>query len=143
MPTPRRQNHRCLDERTRYYSFRYSTICYKTSGFLCARYNISPVNLQSHYDICGTVLVVTNSLIFRIGGLVIARKNEIHEKLLYLFRNSFISAYVRAEPLIHQGSTRSELEIRQVSGKHKDMRGGRDDPRFMGLSSWFHYWRQT
>ena len=32
-PTPTRQKHRCLTGRTRYYSFRYSTICYRISIF--------------------------------------------------------------------------------------------------------------
>ena len=48
----------------------------------------------------------------------------MRDKILYLSRRAFISEYVRAKPLIHQGRTRSELEIRQGSDKHKDTRGG-------------------
>ena len=32
-------------------------------GFLCARYNVSPVNLQSHCDGCGTSFGVMHALI--------------------------------------------------------------------------------
>ena len=51
---------------------------------LCARYNVSPLNLHSHFDGCGTAFLVTHTLIFIIGGLVIARHNKIHDEILYL-----------------------------------------------------------
>ena len=92
--------------------------------FLCARYNVSPVNLQSHCDGCGTAFVVTHALRSSIGGLVITRHNKICDKFLYLYQRAFTSAYVRTEPLIHQGRTRFELDIFQVSYKHKDTQGG-------------------
>ena len=117
------QKHSCLAERTRYYIFRYSTICCVTSGFLCARYNVSPENLQSHCDGCGTAFGVTHTVSCSIYGLVIARTNKICDKIFYLSRRAFTSEYVRAEPLIHQVRTRSELEIRQGSDKHNDTRG--------------------
>ena len=91
--------------------------------FLCARYNLSPVNLQSHCDGCGTAFGVTHTLICIIGGLFIARHNEIRDEILYLSQRAFTSASVSVKPLIHQGRTRSELEIRQGSYKHKDTRG--------------------
>ena len=78
------QNHRCLAEPTRYYIFRHSTICYRISGFLCARYNVSTVNLQSHCDGCGIEFGVTHALSYSIGVLVIARYNKIRDKILYL-----------------------------------------------------------
>ena len=106
----------------RYYSFRYSTICFGISGFLCARYNVSPVNLQSHCDGCGTAFGVTHTLSCSIGGLAIACHNEIRDGLLYLSQRAFTSAYVRVKPLIHQGHNRSKLKIRQGSDKHKDTR---------------------
>ena len=93
-------------------------------------YNVSPVNLQSHCDRCGTAFRVTHALSCSIGGLVIARHNEIRDELLYLSRRAFTSASVRAEPLIHQGRTRSKLEIRQGSDKHKDTR---EDVMIRGL----------
>ena len=65
-----------------------------------------------------------------IGGLVIARHNESRDEILYLSQHAFISASVRAKPLIHQGRTRSELEIRQSSDKHKDTR---EDVMIRGL----------
>ena len=52
--------------------------------FLCACYNISPVNFQSHCDRYGKTFGVTHALSCSIGGLVAARHNEIHNKLLYL-----------------------------------------------------------
>ena len=103
--------------------------------FLCARYNISPLNLQSHCVGCGTDFEVMHTPGYIIGGLVIARHNKIRDKLFYLSRRAFTSAYVRAKLLIHQVHTISELEILQGSDKHEFTRGGRDDPRFMGLSS--------
>ena len=41
--------------------------------FLCTRYNVSPVNLQSHCGRCGTALEVAHTLNCSIGGLVITR----------------------------------------------------------------------
>ena len=67
---------------------------------------------------------MTHTLSFRIGGLVITRHKKIRDKLLYLSQRAFTSAYVRAEPITHQGRTRSELEISQGSDKHKGTRGG-------------------
>ena len=112
-----------MDERTRYYSFRSNTLCYRVSGFLCTRYYVSPVNLQSHCDGCGTAFGVTYELSCSIGSLVIARHNEICDELLYLSWRAFNSEYIRAEHLIHQGRTISELEILQGSDKNKDTRG--------------------
>ena len=59
-----------------------------------------------------------------IGGLVITCHKEICDELLYLYRSAFNSAYVRSKPLIYQGFTRSEQEIRQGSDKHQDTQGG-------------------
>ena len=58
-----------------------------------------------------------------IGGLVIPRHNEIHEKLLYLSRRALTSASVSAEPRIYQGYTKSEQEICHCSHKHKYTKG--------------------
>ena len=91
--------------------------------FLCARYNVFPVNLLSHCDGCGTAVGVTHILRFIIGGLVIVRHNKIRDEILYLSQREYNSAYVRVEPLIHQGRTRSELEMHQGSDKPKDTRG--------------------
>ena len=109
----------CLAERMWYYSFRYSTICYGVLVFLCAPYNVSNLNLQRHFNEFGTSFGVTHTLSFSIDGLVIAHHNKICDKLLYLSWSAFTSAYVHVEPLIHQGHTRSEQEIRQGSNKGK------------------------
>ena len=82
-------------------------------------YNVSPLNFQKRCDGRGTAFRVTHTLSCIIGGLVIACHKKIREELLYLYRRTFTSAYVRAEPLIHQGCTRSEQEIRQGSDKDK------------------------
>ena len=122
-PNNTRQNHRCLAKRTCYYSFRYSLICYRILGVLCARYNVSPLNLQRHCVGCGTAFGVTHSLSCSIGGLVVVCHNKIRDKILYLSGRAFTSASVCTEPLIHQGCTGSEQEIRQGSDKDKKMRG--------------------
>ena len=49
--------------------------------------------------------------------------NEIRDKIFYLSQRAFNSLSVRAEPLIHQGRTRSEIEIRQGGEKHNYTRG--------------------
>ena len=88
-------------------------------GILCARYKISPVNLQRHCDGCGISFRVTNAVSRSIGGLIIARPKKICDELFYLSRRAFTSAYVRAEPLIHQVRTRSKPDICQGSDKHQ------------------------
>ena len=107
-PTPKRQNNRCLYDRTRYYSLRYNTIYYGILGFLCAHYNVSPLNLQSHCDGCGTAFRVTHILSWSIG-LVIAYNNKMREEPLYISWRAFTSASVHAKPLIQQGRIRSEI----------------------------------
>ena len=92
-------------------------------NFLCARYNVSPVKPPIHCDKCGTAFGVTHVLIFRIGGLVVSRHNKIRDEILYLYRCALTSASISAEPLIHQGRTRSEQEICQDSDKHKETKG--------------------
>ena len=78
------QNHMLMAESTWYYSFRYSTICYGISGFLCACYNFSPVNLQILCDECGAEFGVMFVLGYSIGGLVIACHKKIRDELIYL-----------------------------------------------------------
>ena len=91
--------------------------------FLCARYNVSPLNLQSHCNGCGPVFMVNHTLSCSTDGLVNARHNKIRDKIFYLSQRAFTSASVRAEPLIHHGHTISDQEIRQGSDKDKEMRG--------------------
>ena len=92
--------------------------------FLCARYNVSPQNLQRHCGGYGTTFGMTYTLICSIGGLVVARHNKIYDELLYLSEHDFNSASVRAEPPIHQGHTKSKQDIRQGSDKDKETREG-------------------
>ena len=86
---------------------------------LCARYNFSPLNLQSHCDRCGTAFRVNRALICSTGVLVITRHKKISDKLLYLAQRAFTPESVRAKPLIHMCCNRSEKEICQGSYKDK------------------------
>ena len=47
--------------------------------FLCSRYNVSPVNLQSHCNGCGTAFRVTHTLNCNISCLVIVLHNGIRD----------------------------------------------------------------
>ena len=62
--------------------------------FLCARYNVSPLNLQSYCNGCGTSFGVTHTLSYSTGGLVIACHNKIRDKLFYIYRRAFNSSSV-------------------------------------------------
>ena len=92
--------------------------------FFCARYNVSPLNFQSHCNRRGTAFGVKNALVCSTDSLVIACHNKIRDKLFYLSRRAFTSASVCAKPLIHQGRTISEPEICQGSDKEKETWGG-------------------
>ena len=90
---------------------------------LCTCYNVTPFNLQIHCAGCGTAFEVRPVLICSKGVLVIECHNNVCVKSLYLTWRVFTSALVRAEPLIHQGCTRSEWEILQGSDKYKETCG--------------------
>ena len=53
-------------------------------NFLCTRYNVTPLKLQSNCNRCGIAFNLPHTLICRKVGLVIARHNEVCDKLLYL-----------------------------------------------------------
>ena len=59
--------------------------------------------------------------------------SKVKYEILYLSRRTFTSAYVRSEPLIHEGRTRYEQEIRQGSYQDKETRG-----YFMVQGLWNH-----
>ena len=110
------------------------TVLYATEfQFFCTHYNVSPVNLQSRCNGCGTSFGLTHILSCRICVLVLACHNKIHDELLYLYRRAFTSESICAETLIHHGRTRSEQEIRHSSDKDKETRG---DVIIQGL--WYH-----
>ena len=71
---------------------------------------------------CGTYLIVSISL----SCLIIARHNEVREKLLYLTRWAFTLSSVHSKPLIQQDRTR--LERRSVRGVK--------NTRSCGVTSW-------
>ena len=74
----------------------------------CASYNVIRLNLQSHYNGCGTNFDVTHTLSCIKGGLVIAHLKKVRDKLIYLDRRDFTPASVCAKLLIPQGCTRSD-----------------------------------
>ena len=113
---------------------------FSATGFwdlLCARYNVPPLNLQSHCNICGTNFKANLTLSCSKGGLVIARHNEVSYELLYLAWRDFTPSSVHSEPPIYQSHNRSRRNIRQEIDKKK--KGRRDDPRFMGSTDWRHH----
>ena len=83
--------------------------------FLFARYNVTPPNLQSNWNGCGTSFNVNHTLRFWKGGLVIAPHNKMRDEILYLARRSINSAALHTKTLIHKGRNRSERGIRQGS----------------------------
>ena len=87
-------------------------------------YNVIPLKIQSHCDVCGTALKVRHTLSCIKGGLVIARHKKERDELIYLSWPAFTSASVCSETLINQGRTISENDIRQVSDKDKETCGG-------------------
>ena len=109
---------------------------------LCARYNVTPLHLHNHCNGCGTAFVVMHTLICNRGSLVITHHKKICEILLCLSHWAFTPESVRAKPLIHQGWTRSDKEIRQGSEKDKEMPV---DVIILGLWGWqvkSHHWHQ-
>ena len=95
----------------------------ESRDFLCSYYYFTPLNLQIHCNWYGTASNICHTLIWIRRGQVIARHNVVHENLLCLARRAFTSSSVRARPLIHQGHTRSERDIRQGGDKYKETRG--------------------
>ena len=66
---------------------------------------------------------MTHALSCSIWGLFITRHNKIRDGLHYISRHAFTLESERGKPLIHQGNTRSEQEIRQGGDKEKETRG--------------------
>ena len=60
--------------------------------FLCARYNVTPLNFQSNCVGCGTTFDVRQALSCSKGGMLIERHNGLHDKFLYLDLQAFTSA---------------------------------------------------
>ena len=56
----------------------------KIQDFLCARYNVSPLNLQSHCHGYDTAFEVMHPLSHSTGGIVIARHKKIRDEILYI-----------------------------------------------------------
>ena len=54
--------------------------------FVCARDNVSPINLQIHCNRFGTTLELHHTFSYRKGDLVIAHHSEVRVELLYLAR---------------------------------------------------------
>ena len=110
----------------------WGTVLYTTEfrDFLCTRYNVSILNLRSHWDGCGTAFGVIHAIICITVSLVIVCHKKICDKIPYLSRQAFTPASIHVEPLIHQGCTKSEKNIYQGSDKDKTMWG---DVMILGL----------
>ena len=55
-------------------------------------------------------------LSFRHGGIIITCNDDVHDEILCLAWQSFYLKYVLDKPLIHQGCSTSEEEVRQGKG---------------------------
>ena len=58
------------------------------SCFLCARYNVTPNNLQKKCDGFYQYFYVCHGLICTTEGLVIAFHKDLHDNILYLTRQA-------------------------------------------------------
>ena len=90
--------------------------------FLCKYYNVTPLNLQSHCNGCGTTFEVRHAFSCSKGILIITCHNKVRNELLYLSQLAFNSASVHSKHLIHQGRTRPEMEIFQGIYNYKETR---------------------
>ena len=105
-------------------------------------YYFTPPNFQIKYGGCGTSFGVSQGLSCIKGGLVIASHNEVRKKIIYLAWRSFPSYYVRVEPLVYQGCSKSEGGGKS-GGWYIVYKGWRTHPGLMGQKYWRHNWRQT
>ena len=79
--------------------------------FLCADYNNNPPNHQNNCYSCMQNFLVRHALSPPLGGLVIARHNEIRDKIIHLAKKAFSPHCVCIKPLIHLVRRRSEEEV--------------------------------
>ena len=91
---------------------------------LCARYDVTPPNLQNNCNWCGIAFDVCHSLSCRKGGLVIVYHKKLYDKLFYLAQLAFTSASLNVKLPIHWVSTIPERDIFLGSDKDKEMWGG-------------------
>ena len=64
-----------------------------------------------------------HALIIPNGGLVIARHNDICDKIIHLIKQALSSQCVRGEPIIKLVCSRSEEEVRH-GGRFRETLGG-------------------
>ena len=107
-----RTQKRFLADRTGYYDNRYSISGYRILWFFVLTLCCSPPNLKKNNSYVH-FFSVRHGLSCSDRGLVIARHNKVHDELLCLSRRASPSQCVRGKPLIHQGRSRSDEEIRQ------------------------------
>ena len=122
-PDPTLQTHGFMDGSMGYYISRYSTSGYIILWFfVCTLRCYPPLTLKKRNGFSHS-LFVRHLLSCSHVGLDIARHNEVQGGLLYLFLLAFPSNSLRGKPLIRQGRSRSEEEVRQ-GGRGLDTRGG-------------------
>ena len=94
-----------------YYSNQYSTRCNGGFQFLCAPYNVNPPTLQKKCGSCLQTFSVRHAISCSNRGLVIARHNEICDKIIHLDIQALSPVSVCDGPLIRQGLSRSEVYV--------------------------------
>ena len=80
------------------------------SDFLCPSYDFTPPNLKKKRQLRSVLL---HGISCSDRGLIITRHKKVHDELLCLAWRAFPYQCVRGKPLIHQGRSRSDEEIRQ------------------------------
>ena len=142
-PNPKSQNHRCLDEWMRYYSFRYSIVCYRILVFLMCKLQCfsplppDPLRQMWHFfrgDAC-------NYLQHMRPSHNMSQLNTLWTPISILMC-PYLIIYTRRTPNI---SGPYQIQARDTSGywQAQGHEGGDNDPRFIGFSSRRHHWRQT
>ena len=99
-----RQAHGFLVDCTEYYIKRYSTRHNRILMFLCAHYNVNP--LQNKCDGSLETFSVRHVISSINKGIVIACQNEILNEIIKLIVQAFSPACIHGKPIIHQGRSR-------------------------------------
>ena len=105
--------HRFLADRTGYYGNRYNTNGYGILWFFVRMLWCNPPLTLKKCGGCYQSFYIRHGLICSHRGLIISHHNQVHDEILYLNQQDFPSNCVPGEPLIHQGHSRSEEEVRQ------------------------------
>ena len=70
---------------------------------LFLRYDLEPPDLHKYCDGCQAPFLISHSLDCKKGGLVMARHNELRDRVADLAGKAFTLFHVRDNPLIYSG----------------------------------------